>query len=185
MGFPRQEYWSGLPFLSPGHLPNPGIEPGSPALRADSLPSKPPEKILLHLMPSLCKAGSNSTVLMPHGFFIHRWMLGCVFVSALVNNSAVNTSVQISVWVSAFTSFGVYAPEQNCWMVKNYVWSFEELPYLFPHDQGYILKLELTQWDGELNSGKGRVKDASGFFVLFYGHQPGLGLGASSKSSES
>ena len=37
MGFPRQEYWSGLPFPSPGDLPNPGIEPGSPALWADSL----------------------------------------------------------------------------------------------------------------------------------------------------
>ena len=32
MGFPRQEYWSGLPFPSPGDLPNPGIEPGSPTL---------------------------------------------------------------------------------------------------------------------------------------------------------
>ena len=42
MGFPRQEYWSGLPFPSPGHLPNLGIEPGSPALQADSLPSEPP-----------------------------------------------------------------------------------------------------------------------------------------------
>ena len=37
MGFSRQEYWSGLPFLSPGDLPNPGIEPWSPALQADSL----------------------------------------------------------------------------------------------------------------------------------------------------
>ena len=36
MGFSRQEYWSGLPFLSPGNLPNPGIKPGSPALQADS-----------------------------------------------------------------------------------------------------------------------------------------------------
>ena len=32
MGFPRQEYWSGLPFPSPGDLPNPGIEPASPVL---------------------------------------------------------------------------------------------------------------------------------------------------------
>ena len=39
MGFSRQEYWSGLPFPSPGYLPNPEIEPGSPALRADALPS--------------------------------------------------------------------------------------------------------------------------------------------------
>ena len=37
MGFPRQEYWSGLPFLSPGDLPDPGIKPGSPALQADCL----------------------------------------------------------------------------------------------------------------------------------------------------
>ena len=37
MGFSRQECWNGLPFLSPGDLPNPGIEPRSPALQADSL----------------------------------------------------------------------------------------------------------------------------------------------------
>ena len=44
MRFPRQEYWSGLPFSSPGYLPNPGIEPGSPELQADCLPSEPPGK---------------------------------------------------------------------------------------------------------------------------------------------
>ena len=42
MGFSRQEYWSGLPFPSPGDLPNPGIEPGSPTLQADALTSEPP-----------------------------------------------------------------------------------------------------------------------------------------------
>ena len=44
MGFSRQRYGSGLPFPSPGDLPNPGIEPGSPALQADTLPSEIPEK---------------------------------------------------------------------------------------------------------------------------------------------
>ena len=44
MGFSRQEYWSGLPFPSLGDLPDPGIEPGSPALQADALPSEPPGK---------------------------------------------------------------------------------------------------------------------------------------------
>ena len=46
MGFPRQEYWSGLPFLPPEDLPDPGIEleSGSPALRAGALSSKPPGK---------------------------------------------------------------------------------------------------------------------------------------------
>ena len=44
MGFSRQEYWSGLPFPSPGDLPSPGIEPMSPPLYADALPSEPPGK---------------------------------------------------------------------------------------------------------------------------------------------
>ena len=44
MGFSRQECWSGLPFPSPGDLPDPGIEPGSPALQADTLPSESPGK---------------------------------------------------------------------------------------------------------------------------------------------
>ena len=55
MGFSRQEYWSGLPFSSPGDLPNPGIEPGSPALQADALSSEPPGKPKsLWSCPTLC-----------------------------------------------------------------------------------------------------------------------------------
>ena len=44
MGLSRQEYWSGLPCPPSGDLPNPGIEPRSPTLQADSLPSQPPGK---------------------------------------------------------------------------------------------------------------------------------------------
>jgi len=44
MGFSRQEYWNGLPFPYPGDLPDPGIEPRSPAPQADSLPSELPGK---------------------------------------------------------------------------------------------------------------------------------------------
>ena len=44
MGFSRQEYWSGLPFPSPGDLPYPGIEPRSPAFQANALTSEPPGK---------------------------------------------------------------------------------------------------------------------------------------------
>jgi len=44
MGFSRQEYWSGLPFSSPGNLPNPRIQPRSPTLQADTLPSEAPGK---------------------------------------------------------------------------------------------------------------------------------------------
>ena len=47
MGFSRQEYWSGLPFPSPGDLPDPGIKSRSPAFQADTLNSEPPGKPLL------------------------------------------------------------------------------------------------------------------------------------------
>ena len=53
MEFSRQEYWSGLSFPSPEDLPNPGIEPRSPALLADALPSEPPGKPYNALMFSL------------------------------------------------------------------------------------------------------------------------------------
>ena len=44
MEFSKPEYWSGQPFPSPRHLPNPGIEPKSPTLQADSLPAEPTGK---------------------------------------------------------------------------------------------------------------------------------------------
>ena len=44
MGFPRQGYWSGFPFRSPGDLPDPGIEPASPALAGGFFTAEPPEK---------------------------------------------------------------------------------------------------------------------------------------------
>ena len=46
MEFSRQEYWSGLLFPSPGDIPDPGIEPGSPALQAEALPSELLGKLL-------------------------------------------------------------------------------------------------------------------------------------------
>ena len=53
MEFSRQENWSGLPFPSPGDLPNPRIEPESPALQADSLPTEPPGKPFLKVRSGL------------------------------------------------------------------------------------------------------------------------------------
>ena len=47
MGFSRQEHWSGLPFPSPGDLPDPGIKPGFPSLQADSILSEPQGKLSL------------------------------------------------------------------------------------------------------------------------------------------
>ena len=52
MGFSRQEYWHGLPLPSPGDLPDPGIEPGYPALQADALISEPPGTCIYSLSSS-------------------------------------------------------------------------------------------------------------------------------------
>ena len=64
MGFSREEYWRGLPFPSPGDLPDPGIEPGSPALQADALPSEPPGK------PQLCMSAVIFSLLTVSLYFV-------------------------------------------------------------------------------------------------------------------
>ena len=57
-----QEYWNGVPDLPPGDLPNPGIEPRSPALQADSLPSEPPGKPWLVLGAASGTRGSKELI---------------------------------------------------------------------------------------------------------------------------
>ena len=83
MGLPRQEYWSGLPCPPPGELPNPGIEPRSPTLQADSLLSEPLGKLktdtregtyymclVIQLCVTLCNHGPSFTrLLCPWGLF--------------------------------------------------------------------------------------------------------------------
>ena len=64
MGFSRQEHWSGLPCPPPGDLPNPGIEPRSPTLQADSLPSEPPGKFNRVLVSFYVEWGINIPVSM-------------------------------------------------------------------------------------------------------------------------
>ena len=56
MEFSRPEYWSGKPFSSPGDLPNPEVEPGSPALQVDPLPAEPPGKPYMTSAPAFCFA---------------------------------------------------------------------------------------------------------------------------------
>ena len=81
MGFPRQEYWSILPFPSPRDIPDPGIKPRSPALQADSLLSEPPGKPmyihvlccvkLLQLCLTLCNPKDCSPPV--HGILLCPW----------------------------------------------------------------------------------------------------------------
>ena len=75
-GFSRQEYWSGLPCPPPGDLPNPGTEPRSSALHADSLPSEPPGKPMNTGMgsPSLLQ-GLFPTQELNQGLLHFRWIL--------------------------------------------------------------------------------------------------------------
>ena len=68
MGFSRQGYWSELPFPSPGDLPNPGIEAGSPALQADALLSQPPGKPRSKSGKSHSKCSTNSSYFSNHTF---------------------------------------------------------------------------------------------------------------------
>ena len=68
MGFSRQEYWSALPFPSPGDLLNPRIEAGSPALQAHALLSEPPGKPHSKSMKSHRKCSTNSRYFSNHMF---------------------------------------------------------------------------------------------------------------------
>ena len=71
MGFSRQEYWSGLPFPSPGDLSNPGIEPLSPALQADTLTSEPPGKPQSHVQ-----------------LFVTPWTVSCQASLSITNSQS-------------------------------------------------------------------------------------------------
>ena len=71
MEFSRQEYWSGLPFPSPGDLPYLRIEPGSPALQADTLRSEPTAAVAAVSSLSCVQLFCNPMDYSPPGFFVH------------------------------------------------------------------------------------------------------------------
>ena len=77
MGFSRQEYWSGLPFPSPRDLPDLGIEPGSPALQVDPLPTEPPGqrtmKRLFSLPWRVCSSEAYGVAPAPRAFLPALW----------------------------------------------------------------------------------------------------------------
>ena len=80
MGFSRQKCWSGLPFPSPGDLPDQGIEPGSPALWAEALPSEPPGKPLAPKWYQSCQSAGH-----PHAQ--KHWPVPCTVHSKCKRSS--------------------------------------------------------------------------------------------------
>ena len=107
MGFSRQVYCSGLPFLSPGDLPDPGIEPRSPALQADALPSEPPGKPFIvryldKLMNQTWTVISGNTVMNRRGIcVVCICILVCVYACPY-------TLAYICVWVCVCVCVCVY-----------------------------------------------------------------------------
>ena len=87
MGFSRQEYWSGLPFPSPGDLPNPGIEPESPTLQADTLA----ECLLDHEF----HKGRASVAIEPNWGLTHDMLINTYFLAKVV---AKGMTRQMQIW---------------------------------------------------------------------------------------
>ena len=98
MGFFRQEHWSGYPFPFPGDLPNPGIEPGIPALQADSISSEPSGNLLSCICVCICL---------------------CLSISSLsVSNSSVSFSLD----------FNLFKPSSRSKKKKKRIWIYSGLP---------------------------------------------------------
>ena len=123
MGFSRQEYWSGLPFPSPGNLPNPGIEPRSPTLQTDALPSEPSGKSFyvkymeclcnIHISGSLCK--SYPPMLM----FSHVWLFATPWTVAYQAPLSMGFPKQEYWSRLPFPSPSGLPCEMPCWMKHN------------------------------------------------------------------
>ena len=108
MGFSRQEYWSGLPFPSPGDLPDPGTEPGSPTLEADALTSEPP---------------GNRNILLSriHFKMLNTWPTDLELGHMTLRKLESNTSYWMKVFLAA-TSFNLIKSMQ--WPRSNSQWDY-------------------------------------------------------------
>ena len=127
MGFSRQEYWSGLPFPSLGDLPNPRIEPGSPALQADALSSEPPGKPY-----NLSEKAVFNLPSFAHSMFFGGWIGKTEFAFHFVFR-----------WVSLHINLWMHAHALNKLSLPFHLFTFH-FTYLFIHVNRYRHKpLEL------------------------------------------
>ena len=113
MEFFRQEYWRGLPFPSPGYLPNPGIEPGSPSLQADSLPTElqgKPFSVLavaaksLQLCLTLCDPIDGSPPGSPFPGILQARTLECSFCQFLLQCVKVKSFSRVQFFATSWTA---------------------------------------------------------------------------------
>ena len=117
-GISRQENWSGLPFPSPGYLPNPGIESRSPALQADSLHSEPPGKPMNTGVGSLC---------LLHGIFptqeLNWGLLHCkqiLYQLSYQGRPCVSSCVLICLLTSILSKATLQPLQQSKWLLQRF-----------------------------------------------------------------
>ena len=112
MGSSRQEYWPRLPFPSPSDLPHPEIEPGSPTLQADSLPTEPPVHFssVIQSCPTLC---DPMDCRMPTSLFItNSWsLLKLMSIELVMSTNHINFYNPLLLQPSIFPSIRVFSYE--------------------------------------------------------------------------
>ena len=109
IGFSRPEYRSGLPFLSPGDLPDPGMKPRSPALQADSLPTElegSPNVILVLCFTWLCLTLLRPCGLLPPGSSVHRISQARILEWVAISYSRGSSRLRVLTWVSYLSCTG-------------------------------------------------------------------------------
>ena len=130
MGFPGPEYWSGLPFPSPGDLPNPGIKPRSPALQVYTLTSEPPGKLFKHVQFSSVQSLS------------HVWL----FVTPWITAHQASLSITNSQSLLKLTSIeSVSHPA-----ISSSVVPFSSCPKSFPASGSFPMS-QLFAWGGHVS----------------------------------
>ena len=103
MRFPRQEHWSGLPLLSPGGLPNPGIEPTSPALAGGIFTTEPhgdPDKEVCAQSFQLCPTLCDPVYCSPQGSSVHGILLARILEWVAISSSRGSSQPRDRTWVS-------------------------------------------------------------------------------------
>ena len=137
MGLAWQEYWSGLPLSSPGDLPDPGIEPGSPALRVDSLPSESPGKPNFNQeTANLSRQQGNGSFVQTHTLHAEAGRLCCLEqeVSTCMHRSLLLREERMSRRVFSQQSEESFWEPPDCDREK-----CRDLPVLVSHTESYSI----------------------------------------------